>query len=171
MFFYQNYISVNFEDFKLILEDFIFFHDVGKLSFSFQKRLNNDSIIWDNQFNFLMKFNFDNIIDNFEANHSLFGALSFIAKYHQILEENCLFIIILAYSILGHHTSLKDILNEEGFAYNSFSGKDINTISCLLLFLKIATLDEIEKGNFNQRYFQSIQDIANSNKLLDSSYF
>ena len=167
----ENYISVNFEDFKLILEDFIFFHDVGKLSFSFQKRLNNDSIIWDNQFNFLMKFNFDNIIDNFEANHSLFGALSFIAKYHQILEENCLFIIILAYSILGHHTSLKDILNEEGFAYNSFSGKDINTISCLLLFLKIATLDEIEKGNFNQRYFQSIQDIANSNKLLDSSYF
>ena len=33
----ENYISVNFEDFKLILEDFIFFHDVGKLSLVFKR--------------------------------------------------------------------------------------------------------------------------------------
>lgn len=171
-FFYQNgYISLSFDCFKGIIEDFIFFHDVGKLSFSFQRRLNNGSNIWLKQKIFLENHNIYQYVNNFEANHSLSGALSFIAKYKSLLDENILFLILLSYSILGHHSSLKDVINESGFAYTSFSAMDINTISCLLLFLEIANLDSIQNGDFNQKFFQIIQDKANINKTPHDSHF
>lgn len=168
----NKYLNISFNQFKDILEDFIFFHDIGKLSFSFQiKRVNKKNFhIRTDQENFLKEHDIYNFIDIFEANHSLSSALSFISKYNYLLKDNGLFIMLLAFSIYGHHSSLKDVVQNE-FCYKDFSYKDINTIYCLLLFLNIANLNEIENSEFDQRFFQNIQDGALSKKTPKDSNF
>ena len=172
-FYNEGYLSVSFEGFMNIIYDFIFFHDIGKLSFSFQiNRLNKNNIeIKNQQLSFLSKYNLKEIISKFEANHSFSGALLFLSKYKDIVNENILFILLLSYSIYAHHSSLKDVLSESEFSYTDFSEKDINTISALLLFLEIADLDQVLNFEFDQSFFQSIQNLIKDNKTPKNSTF
>lgn len=167
----EGYLSLSFEEFSEILTDFIFYHDIGKLSLSFQiKRLNKTNpIVKNEQLKFLSNYNL-NRLDYFEENHSFSGSLLFLSKYKTIFEKNSLFILLLAYSIFGHHSSLKDVYANSEFTYN-FSNKDINTISLLLLFLDIANINQIEHCEFDQRFFQSMQNLITDNKTPDDSVF
>ena len=170
-FYNKSLLNMSYEKFIFILEDFLFFHDIGKLSFNFQiNRLNKyNSTIREEQKIFVSDYNID--IENFEANHSLSGSLAFLSKYKNIINENKLFLILLSFSIYGHHTNLKDILPQEDFTFNDFSHKDLNTISLLLLFLDIANLQEIENCEYDQRFFQKIQMLVEDNKTSNDSTF
>ena len=171
-FYNEEFLSMPFEMFINVIEDFVFFHDIGKLSFNFQiNRLNkNNEKIKSKQKEFLSKYNMLDFVDYFEVNHSFSGALLFLSKYESIINDNVLFMLLLAYSIYGHHTSLKDLYSEEEFTYN-FSNKDLNTISSILMFLNIASKEEIENCDFDQRHFQDIQNLIYNNKTPNDSTF
>lgn len=172
-FYEKKYINISFDEFISIIEDFIFFHDIGKLSFNFQiKRLNKyNAQIKKEQEDFLANYDLINFIDMFEANHSFSGALAFLSKYEHMVDENRLFIIILAFSIYGHHTSLKSIYYDNDFTFSDFSDKDMNSISSLLLFLNIANRDQIESSEYDPKYFQNIQKLIKNFKTSDNSVF
>lgn len=176
--FYKNfvdngYLTISFDKFIEIINDFIFYHDIGKLSFSFQiNRLNkNNNMIKNQQLTFLSNNNFLELIGCFEENHSFLGALAFLSKYRDTVENNVLFIFLLSYSIYGHHSFFKDVYGNSEFAYSSFSVKDINTISFLLLFLDIAKINQIENFEFDQKFFQSLQNLITENKTPNDGNF
>lgn len=158
-FFKKNYINISYKEFLTIIDDFIFFHDIGKLSYSFQmKKLNNKN-------NQLAQY-----VDSLEEKHSFTGALAFISKYINFFKDNKLFLIILSYSIYGHHTSLKDLLEEDEFAYDNFNIKIINTLYFILIFLDIANSNQIKEGDFVESTFQKIQkESFNAINFKDSS--
>lgn len=142
----KNYINISYNEFINVIDDFIFFHDAGKLSFSFQfKKLHNKN-------KYLKHY-----VDKLDDKHSFSGALAFISKYIDIFKHNKLFLMVLTYSIYGHHTSLRDVLLEDEFAYGNFDNNVVNTLYLLLLFLDIANFNQIKEGNFNRFIFQKVQ--------------
>ena len=173
----KGYINISYNEFKEIIHNFVCFHDIGKLSFNFQiNRLNkNNFSIKEEQKNILNKNHLNNYIDMLEWKHSFSGALIFISKYKDLFNENKLFILVLAYSIYSHHTYLKDLLFEEGFIYNHFRGnekdKEYNTLYCLLLFLNIASYNQIYDGEFSTSIFQKMQNDGVNIKDSQDSVF
>ncbi len=173
----KGYINISYNEFKEIIHNFVCFHDIGKISFNFQiNRLNkNNFSIKEEQKNILNKNHLNNYIDMLEWKHSFSGALIFISKYKDLFNENKLFILVLAYSIYSHHTYLKDLLFEEGFIYNHFrrneKDKEYNTLYCLLLFLNIASYNQIYDGEFSTSIFQKMQNDGVNIKDSQDSVF
>ena len=168
----NEFINLSYDQFKEILDVFIGFHDIGKISPKFQiNKLNkNNYEVKEIQLKFLENNNLFELKDNFISNHSFTSALSFLASLKDNFDENQLFIICLSYAINGHHTKLNDILKEYGFAYCNF--KDyFYSISCLLLFLDIGSKNQIEKGEFYQPFFQDKQNSAIASKTPENSNF
>lgn len=115
--------SLTLANFYQIIDKFIEFHDVGKISFSFQiNKLNKGSKIAEEQLNILKRNNLDSFINFFDSKHSLVSSLLFMEYYHKKYGENFinqnLILFSFAYSIYSHHSKIKDILPYEGFAYD-----------------------------------------------------
>ncbi|MDR2966968.1 MAG: CRISPR-associated helicase Cas3' [Methanobacteriaceae archaeon] len=127
----ENVLNTSYDQFLDIINKMIEFHDVGKISFNFQiNRLNkyNHKIRIEQQ-NILKKHKLSNYIDAIEANHSITSSMLFFSYLHENYDlENNSMLIILAYIIYGHHTGIKNVLIEEGFAYdlNSSLEKTLN---------------------------------------------
>ncbi|MBE6140120.1 MAG: CRISPR-associated helicase Cas3' [Firmicutes bacterium] len=168
----NNFINLSYSQFREIIDISIAFHDIGKISPKFQiNKLNKNNNLKELQLNFLRNHNLQELKDNFVSNHSFSSALSFLAKLKDDFDENSLFLICLTYAINGHHTKLNDILKKEGFSYNSFEDNLLYSISCLILFLKIGSKNQIENGEFYQSFFQNFQDLAIDSKTPYNSNF
>ena len=169
----NNFINVSYSEFIEIIDLFIAFHDIGKISPNFQiNRLNkHNTKIRKSQIDILKKNNLIELKNFFVSYHSFTSALSFLVKFNDIFNENKLFLNCLSYAIYGHHTNLKDILIMDEFAYNKDFKNYLLSINYLILFLDIASINEINEMKFNQNLFQDMQDsAANSKTSYDSTF-
>lgn len=159
----NNLINVSFDDFNKIIEYAICLHDIGKISFNFQlNRLNtNNNKIYNEQATFIKKYSFEDYIPLLCKTHSSVGSLIFLSKFKSIFNENNLILIILAYTIYGHHTSLKDILSNKHFSYD-ITEEEWNTFFTILLYLDLANKEEINNEKFSAYNFNQIQDNASN---------
>lgn len=149
-FYKMGLINLDYDEFLGIINNAIEFHDIGKLSFNFQiNRLNKYNYnVKSVQEKILHNNNLDKIISHLEINHSFISALSFISKNKGKLND--LIILILTYVILGHHTNIKDIVEEDDIFYNSFDENKKITLKFFSKFLKM------DIGN--QYSFQKFED-------------
>ncbi|WP_040682285.1 CRISPR-associated helicase/endonuclease Cas3 [Methanobrevibacter boviskoreani] len=164
--FKQKYlINFTFEDFNKVIKYTVYLHDIGKISFNFQlNRLNkNNEKIFNEQSTFLKKYSFEDYIPLLCKTHSIVGSLIFLSKFKTIIDENTVILLILAYTIYGHHTSIKDILSNKHFSYDLNDSEWI-TFCIILLYLDLASKEDIENEKFSPYYFNQIQD--NNSKYL-----
>ena len=157
-FYENNYIDISFSKFKIIINNYIIFHDIGKISINFQiNRLNkNNSKIRNIQEKAIEKINLKGLCPCFDLDHSLAGAIVFILVYQNIFNNNKLFLLILSYSIYEHHSYLKDISNLNFFKNNiSFSPEKLRNGLLISLFLDINRCEDLNK--INTDFFHEIQ--------------
>lgn len=156
-------INFSFDDFNKIIKYTVYLHDIGKISFNFQlNRLNtNNDKVFNEQSTFLKKHSFEDYIPLLCKTHSIVGSLIFLSKFKAIIDENTLILLLLAYTIYGHHTSIKDILSNKNFSYN-LNDKEWNTFCIILLYLDLANKEDIENEKFSTYYFNQIQDNASN---------
>lgn len=111
----QNYLNIDYDLFKEILNKMLDFHDSAKISFNFQlKRLKNHNIL-----KTLKKYELDKFVDLIEIKHSYVSSLLYFSFLTDQLDlKNNIITLLFSYIIYGHHTSLKDILNQEEFVWN-----------------------------------------------------
>lgn len=173
-YFHENdFINFSYSQFKEVIDFFIAFHDIGKISPNFQiNKLNkNNHQIKKSQTDILKNNNLNELKDSFVSYHSFSSALSFLVKFMDVFDENNVFLICLAYAINGHHTNLKDILYGDEFSYNNDFNSYLLSINYLILFLDFASINEINDMKFNQNLFQDMQDSAASCKTSKDSNF
>ncbi|OWT33622.1 hypothetical protein BGI41_01455 [Methanobrevibacter sp. 87.7] len=154
-----NNINLSFNEFNEIILYTICLHDIGKISFNFQiNRLNlYNTKIRIKQVNFLEKYSIKDFVPYLTENHSIIGSLIFISKFKSIFNENKLFLLILAYTIYGHHTSIKDILSDKLFSYD-IDDNEWNTFCLILLYLNLSSKEEIDNRNFSIYKFNELQN-------------
>lgn len=112
----QNYLNVTYETFQELLYKMVEFHDSAKISFNFQlNRLKNQ-----NTLNILEKHGLEDSISSIEINHSYVSSLLYFSYLMNKLDlKSNIMTLLCSYIIYGHHTSIKDILNQEEFVWNS----------------------------------------------------
>lgn len=112
----QNYLNITYETFQELLYKMVEFHDSAKISFNFQlNRLKNQNTV-----NMLEKYDLDDFISSIEINHSYVSSLLYFSYLINKLDlKNNIVTLLCSYIIYGHHTSIKDILNQEEFVWNS----------------------------------------------------
>lgn len=169
----NNFINFSYSKFKEVIDFFIAFHDIGKISPNFQiNKLNkNNYPIRKSQIDILKNNNLNELKDSFVSYHSFSSALTFLVKFKDVFYENNVFLICLAYAINGHHTNLKDVLYGDEFSYNNDFNSYLLSINYLILFLDFASINEINDMKFNQNLFQDMQDSAASCKTSKDSNF
>jgi len=88
------------------------FHDSAKISFNFQlNRLKNE-----NTSKILKKYDLYESIDLIEINHSYVSSLLYSSYLIDNLDlEKNIMMLLCSYIIYGHHTSVRDILNQDEF--------------------------------------------------------
>jgi len=130
----QGYLDIIYEDFLAYLSKMVEFHDIGKISFNFQiNRVQNLEII-----PILKKYSLDEFVGQIDADHSFNSSLLYATYLINDLETKSsslntnIVLLLLPYLIYGHHTSIKDILNETEFSYDS---KSKNTLYLFSFFL------------------------------------
>ncbi|MDO5851592.1 MAG: CRISPR-associated endonuclease Cas3'', partial [Methanobacteriaceae archaeon] len=181
-FFYnEKIISIDKKKFLELINTFIQYHDMGKLSFNFQinrlntdnktKKLNNNG---ENQLKILKKYEIDSFIEEFDLKHSLVGGLLFITYlFKENIEDNLVF-LLFAYAIYGHHSNLKDIIKEENFVWGIKPSSDVtyNTFKIISEYI----FKNSEKYNFNkyqkiQKNFADLLNNFDNNILSKLSFF
>lgn len=155
-FFLENdFIDLNYQNFLEILDDMVYFHDISKISFNFQiKRLKIDDIR-----NILEKNDKNNILNKIESNHSFLSSLLYLWTLFEKFDfkKNKL-LVLLAYVIYGHHTSIKSVFQSAEFISELTNSKELN----FRLFLNY--LDE----PFNEKKFKNFYKIQkNLSKFLE----
>ncbi|WP_297897371.1 CRISPR-associated helicase Cas3' [Methanobrevibacter sp.] len=180
-FFENNFINLNFEDFEKCLYDMIYFHDIAKISFNFQiNKLNNDIKYK------LEKYGFNEYINQIESKHSYISSLLFTSHLLNkglFNNENNIILLLLPYIIYGHHTDLKDVLNEYNFAYDLnnyidtfslFSGYINENESCQIEYQKLQdNLHEFLKENHDTKisfFYSYIYSLLVTSDVVASSY-
>lgn len=162
LYFYKNnIINLNFNQFNDCIEKCIFFHDFGKLSFNFQIcKLNkyNESIRTKQEI-LLEDFSLSNLVNNLESDHSFSGALSLILYSDSYFKNNNLFILMLVYAILGHHTNIKDFLKEDKYFYDDFSKSKKLTLKLFASLLGLKPRNQL----FFQKFFSEGYDFFRNN--------
>lgn len=110
----NNYLTIDYGEFKELLYKLVYFHDAAKISFSFQlKRLKNIQVL-----KILKKYDLDKFIDLIEINHSYVSSLLCFSFLIDKIDLNVnIMALLFPYIIYGHHTSVKDILNQEDFVW------------------------------------------------------
>ncbi|MDO5836356.1 MAG: CRISPR-associated helicase Cas3' [Methanobacterium sp.] len=133
-FYNQGYLDINYEDFLSYLFKMVEFHDIGKISFNFQvNRVQNLEII-----PLLEKYGFNELIWQISADHSFISSLLYANYLIKNLKtknsslNNNIILLLFPYLIYGHHTTIKDILYETEFAYDSKSEKTFYLLSIFL---------------------------------------
>lgn len=167
-FFNNKIINFSFEKFLNLIFLSIKFHDVGKLSFKFQLNKLNQSndLSYKNlkpQKDVLNDYGLLGLVPKFESNHSFIGALIFILKFCSEIEKNELFGLILAYSILGHHTNLKDIIINDTIFSNELSENQLITLKFISIFHSLR--------HQSQNYFQNVANLGSKLLKDDSKKF
>ncbi|WP_424354517.1 CRISPR-associated helicase Cas3' [Methanobacterium sp. MBAC-LM] len=112
----QNYLNVTYETFQELLHKMVELHDSAKISFNFQlNRLKNQ-----NTLNILEKHDLADLINSIEINHSYVSSLLYFSYLTNKLDlKSNIMTLLCSYIIYGHHTSIKDILNQEKFVWTS----------------------------------------------------
>lgn len=171
----KNFINLNYDEFIFLIQECVKFHDIGKLSFNFQiNRLNKNNIpIRDKQLSILKKFGFNqHHINSFEGDHSLSSALSFLSKYNNQFPNNELFFLILAYSIVGHHSNIKDIKNEDDYFFNEIENNSSLNLNLKFFssFLYLPDISQLFFQNINEKGFEFLEGISNYDSLFSFFY-
>lgn len=112
----QNYLNITYTCFQEVLYKMVDFHDAAKISFNFQlKRLKNVQVLEK-----LKKYDLDEFIDLIEIKHSYVSSLLYFSFLMDNLNlKNNIITLLFSYAIYGHHTSIKDILNQEKFVWDT----------------------------------------------------
>ena len=111
----QNYLNLSYNTFVDLLYRMVDFHDAAKISFNFQlNRLKNTDIL-----ETLKKHDLKDFVDSIEIKHSYVSSLLYFSflKDNLDLKENII-VLLFSYIIYGHHTSIKDILNQQEFVWD-----------------------------------------------------
>lgn len=111
----QGYIKISYERFEELIDKMVEFHDSAKISFNFQlNRLKNE-----NTSKVLKKYDLYESIDLIEINHSYVSSLLYSSYLIDNLDlENNIIMLLCSYAIYGHHTSVRDILNQDEFVWD-----------------------------------------------------
>ena len=164
----NNLINIGYIEFKKIIKQCIHYHDIGKVSFSFQiNRLNRNT---DNSLNdegFIQKELFTKIFGDFnelsyfDENHSSSGAyvfLNYLDNKYKLKKNLLLLVFVLV--IAGHHTKILD--------FNKFNLKNDNTICFICELLE----DNIYKNQieYNDKNGSRIDDLNKYFKKFDKKY-
>lgn len=149
-FFDKGYLEIEYKDFISFLTKLVEFHDIGKISFNFQlNRVKNSSIRKKLEKHSLIEF-----IDQIDADHSFSSSLLYAnylineLKAKDLSLRNNIPLLLLPYIIYGHHTSIKDILFESGFSYDTKSKETCHLFSFFLF----------GKEPNNERTFNELHD-------------
>ncbi len=112
----RGYITITYELFLELLDKMVEFHDSAKVSFNFQlNRLKNE-----NTSKVLKKYGIYESIDLIEINHSYVSSLLYSSYLIDNLDlKNNIIMLLCSYIIYGHHTSVRDILDQEEFVWDS----------------------------------------------------
>ncbi|MDR2624590.1 MAG: CRISPR-associated helicase Cas3' [Methanobrevibacter sp.] len=181
-FYKNNFINLSFKDFEKYLYKMIYFHDIAKISFNFQiNKLNND-------INYqLKKYGLDEYTNQIESKHSYISSLLFTSHLLNngiFNDDNNIILLLLSYIIMGHHTNLKDILNEYDFAYDLdnyidtfslFSGYINENESCQIEYQKLQdNLYDFLKQNSDSKisfFYSYIYSLLVTSDVNSSSYY
>lgn len=145
----NGYLEIKYKDFLSFLTKLVEFHDIGKISFNFQlNRVKNLSI---NEK--LEKYGLNEFIEQIDPDHSFSSSLLYTnylindLKIKNSSLQNNILLLLLPYIIYGHHTSIKDILNEDEFSYDT---KSKETFFLLSFFL-------FGDNSYDERTFNELQ--------------
>ena len=163
-FYNQEYLDIKYEEFLEYLLKMVEFHDIGKISFNFQiNRVKNSNIL-----NMLEKYGLNEHITQIDADHSFSSSLlytSHLVKNLKLKKSylNNEILLLLSYIIYGHHTSLKDILNESEFIYDS---KPKNTFYLFSFFIfGEEPEDERSYMELQDSLYNFLKDNSNDSRL------
>lgn len=156
-YFYQkDYINIDFASFLKYIDEMIRFHDIAKISFNFQvNRLKNTEIA-DN----LKKNNLNEYIERIEAKHSYISSLLYVSYLYDShiemkwIEDNKL-LLLFAYAIYGHHTSIKDISINEFINDKNLYAKSKPTFYLFSMYIFSTTIRE-------HKDYKKLQDLVHS---------
>ena len=152
----QNYITIDYETFKELLDKMVEFHDSAKISFNFQlNRLKNEDTL-----KILQKYDLYESIDLIEINHSYVSSLLYSLYLIDTLDfENNIIMLLCSYVIYGHHTSVKDILKENEFVWDE---TELSTHTLYLFskyyFNKLSDTDDLSPYQDAQRNLYQFLD-------------
>ena len=164
----NNLLNISFEDFKNIIEKCIYFHDIGKISFSFQinklntkkdNSLTEEGLLQKKLFNSI--FGDSNEINYFEKNHAYTGAyifLNYLYKKFNFKKNIILLIFVLA--IAGHHTKIMN--------FNKLNIKNYNTICFICELLEDNTYKN--QKEYNENNDSRIYDLEKFFKKFDKKF-
>ncbi len=146
----KGYLEIEYNDFLSFLTKLVEFHDIGKISFNFKlNRVKNLAISEK-----LDKCGLNEFVEQIDADHSFSSSLLYANYLINDLEiknsslKNNIPLLLLPYVIYGHHTSIKDILYESGFSYDTKSKETCHLFSFFLF----------GKEPNNKRTFNELQD-------------
>lgn len=145
----QKYLNISYDCFQEIVYNMVNFHDAAKISFNFQlKRLKNVQVLEK-----LKEQDLDEFIDLIEIKHSYVSALLYFSFLmdNLNLKDNIL-TLIFSYAIYGHHTSIKDILNQEKFVWDSEESEE----ETFYLFSEYYFKKDVEDIDLN--VYRNLQD-------------
>jgi CRISPR-associated endonuclease/helicase Cas3 len=145
----QGYLNISYSMFQDVLYKMVDFHDAAKISFNFQlKRLKNLQMV-----ETLKKQDLEEYIDLVEIKHSYVSSLLYFSFLIDNLNlKDNIITLILAYAIYGHHTSIRDILNQEEFVWSSDESEE----ETFYLFSKYYFDKDID--NINLKVYQNFQE-------------
>ncbi|MDR0911081.1 MAG: CRISPR-associated helicase Cas3' [Methanobrevibacter sp.] len=204
-FFYQflyanEYINLNFKDFEDLLNHVVLGHDIAKISFNFQRKLYENEIrkiskkIQKNNnhdlknklntikndynifLNVLKEHDSKNSLNNIESNHSLLSALLTFYNFFKSYEiKSNKSLSILFYMIYGHHTTIKNISNDENFSFGLI-GNEKFTLQLFLRYLNISfkpkkyrNLQKLQKNFYED--LEKIQKDHNTRNSIISFFY
>lgn len=170
----KNYLDMNKDEFLDILKVFIYYHDIGKVSFSFQikKLTKKDTEDRTRRYSQLKSIYGDltNNLLNMDSKHSFYGYYLFMnyVLHHYNIENNPI-LLLLSYCILGHHTKIKEI-NLENLE------KKVPTMVCLNNFIfnqehYLKTNNEFKENISNiDNHINQLNKLLNENKTNNSMF-
>jgi len=164
----NNLINLSEDEFKDVIKKTVYFHDIGKISFSFQlNRLNKNKNGTLNEYGLKQKDLFIEIfrsfdeINYFDVNHSYTGAyifLNYLSKYFNIKKN--LVLLLFGLVIAGHHSRL---LN-----FNKLNLENYNTVAFICeLFENNQYQSQLE---YNERNTIRVDKLNNYFKKFDKQF-
>lgn len=166
----NGYLEIKYKDFLSFLTKLVEFHDIGKISFNFQlNRVKNLSISGK-----LEKYGLNEFVGQIDADHSFSSSLLYAnylindLKIKNSSLQNNILLLLLPYIIYGHHTSIKDILNEDGFSYDTKSKETFFLFSFFLFGDK--SYDEITFNELQDYLYSFLRNNLDSKLSFFYSY-
>jgi CRISPR-associated endonuclease/helicase Cas3 len=163
----QDYLNLGYNTFVNLLYRMVDFHDAAKISFNFQlNRLKNTDIL-----ETLKKHDLGVFVDSIEIKHSYVSSLLYFSFLNDNLDlkENII-TLLFSYIIYGHHTSIKDILNQQEFVWDDNEISE-NTFGLFSKYYFDKEFEDVDLGFYRDTQEQLYKFLKNNEDPAISFFY